>query len=71
MRVYKNELFDAIGEVLYCFAISKGHIDIKDVNKIKELYYAHLWRDNVVWSFKYECRRKRKPDELLKRSIIY
>ena len=56
MRVNKEKLYEAFGELIYVVAMADGEIQDTEVAALKKLVSEHPLGADIKWSFDYEAR---------------
>ena len=58
MRINKEKLYEAFGELIYVVAMADGEIQDTEIVALKKLVNEHLLGADIKWSFDYEARNK-------------
>ena len=58
MRINKEKLYEAFGELIYVVAMADGEIQDTEIVALKKLVSEHLLGADIKWSFDYEARNK-------------
>jgi len=67
--VGKTELYDVFGEMIYVIAKSDGHIQDEEIQAFEKKIEGHPWAQAIKWSFDYESKHDRSPEELYKKVV--
>ena len=58
MRINKEKLYEAFGELIYVVAMADGEIQDTEIVALKKIVNEHLLGADIKWSFDYEARNK-------------
>ena len=58
MRINKEKLYEAFGELIYVVAMADGEIQETEIVALKKLVNEHLLGADIKWSSDYEARNK-------------
>lgn len=56
MRINKEKLYEAFGELIYVVAMADGEIQETEVTALKKLVSEHPLGADIKWSFDYEAK---------------
>ncbi len=56
MRINKEKLYEAFGELIYVVAMADGEIQDTEVTALKKLVSEHPLGADIKWSFDYEAK---------------
>jgi len=56
MRINKEKLYEAFGELIYVVAMADGEIQETEVVALKKLVSEHPLGSDIKWSFDYEAK---------------
>lgn len=66
-----DKLIEAFGELAYIVAMADGVIQKEEVEALERKLANHKWGEDIKWSFDYEVKKQRDPEELYKKVINY
>ncbi len=66
-----DKLIEAFGELAYVIAMADGEVQQEEIKAIEKKLAGHKWGADIQWSFDYEMKKQRDPEELYKKVIIY
>ena len=69
MHVSKEQLYDALGELIYAVAKSDGLVQESETAKLEELLMAHPWAREIRWSFNYEKLKQNSVEEAYAKAL--
>ena len=69
MKPSKEQLYDALGELIYAVAMADGIVQESETKKLEELLQQHPWSAAVKWSFDYENRKGKTVEEAYAKAI--
>ena len=58
MRINKEKLYEAFGELIYVVAMADGEIQETEVTALKKLVSEHPLGPDIKWSFDYEAKNE-------------
>ena len=58
MRINKEKLYEAFGELIYVVAMADGNIQDEEVAALKKLVSEHPLGADIKWSFDYEAKNE-------------
>ena len=58
MRINKEKLYEAFGELIYVVAMADGNIQASEVAALKKLVQEHPLGADIKWSFDYEAKNE-------------
>lgn len=58
MRINKEKLHEAFGELIYVVAMADGNIQDEEVAALKKLVSEHPLGSDIKWSFDYEAKNE-------------
>jgi len=63
MRINKEKLYEAFGELIYVIAKADGRIQKVEKNALEKLINAHPLGAEIKWSFDYEADRNSNVED--------
>lgn len=69
MHVNKEQLYDALGELIYAVAKSDGLVQESETAKLEELLLAHPWAREIKWSFNYEKGKEHTVEDAYAKAL--
>ena len=69
MAILKEQLYDALGELIYALAISDGIVQAEETQKLEELLKQHPWSAAIQWSFNYEKLKGKSLEDAYQKAI--
>jgi hypothetical protein len=69
MYVNKEQLYDALGELIYAVAKADGLVQESETIRLEELLMAHPWAREIKWSFKYEQGRENSVQDAYAKAL--
>jgi uncharacterized tellurite resistance protein B-like protein len=69
MKVRKERLYDAFGELIYAIAAVDGKVQEVEIEALQKILKGHPWSREIKWSFDYENKKKQTVDEAYKKAI--
>ena len=70
MDISKEELYDAMGELIYAVALADGFIQKEETDRLKELLLGHPWAAAIQWSFDYEKRKSKALEAAYQKALV-
>lgn len=62
MKPSKEQLYDAMGELIYALAMADGIIQSEELSELEKLLLSHPWSASIKWSFDYEQQKNNPLD---------
>lgn len=69
MKVSKEKLYDAFGELIYAVAKADGSIQDEELVKLHEILNGHPWAKEIKWSFEYENKKDHSVELAFKMAV--
>lgn len=69
MEVNKEQLYDALGELIYAVAKADGLVQEEETARLEELLFAHPWAREIRWSFNYEKGKQNSVQEAYEKAL--
>lgn len=69
MHVNKEQLYDALGELIYAVAKADGIVQESETSRLEELLMEHPWAREIKWSFNYEKGKKNSLEEAYAKAL--
>lgn len=69
MHVTKEQLYDALGELIYAVAKADGILQESETHRLEELLMAHPWAKEIQWSFDYEQGKEHSVEEAYAKAL--
>ena len=69
MQVTKEQLYDALGELMYALALADGVIQASETEKLEALVQQHPWAAEIKWSFNYEKQKGKTLEDAYQKAI--
>lgn len=69
MKPSKEQLYDALGELIYAVAFADGEVQESEVEQLEKVLSAHPWAAAVKWSFNYEKNKGKSVEEAYDKAI--
>ena len=69
MEANKEQLYDALGELIYAVAKADGLVQESETEKLEELLMAHPWSREIKWSFDYEKDKQHSVEEAYSKAL--
>ncbi len=69
MHVNKEQLYSALGELIYAVAKADGLVQEEETSKLDELLLAHPWSSDIKWSFNYEHNKNNSVEEAYNKAL--
>jgi len=66
-----DKLIEAFGELAYVVAMADGAVQEEEIKALKTKLSGHKWGEDIQWSFDYEVKKQRDPEELYKKVMTY
>jgi len=57
MRINKEKLYEAFGELIYVVAMADGRVQSTEMEALKKLVSEHPLGSDIKWSFNYELAK--------------
>ncbi len=71
MQDNPTHLYDAFGELLYVVAMADGLIQESEISALETVLADNPWAAEIKWSFNYERKKQRSPEEAYKKVLDY
>jgi uncharacterized tellurite resistance protein B-like protein len=69
MRVNKEKLYEAFGELIYVLAMADGKIQESEKDALQQLINQHPLGADIKWSFDYEARKASNVQDTYKKVL--
>ena len=69
MKPSKDQLYDALGELIYAVAFSDGEIQQSEIDKLESVLAQHEWSAAVRWSFDYENSKHQSVEDAYQKAL--
>lgn len=69
MKPSKEQLYDAMGELIYALALSDGAVQDEEITALEQVLKAHPWAAAIQWSFDYENQKKKPLEEAYQKAM--
>ncbi|MCH2084359.1 MAG: hypothetical protein MK226_18320 [Saprospiraceae bacterium] len=69
MKPSKEQLYDALGELIYAVAFADGEVQESEVKQLEKVISTHPWAAAVKWSFNYEKSKGKSVEEAYEKAI--
>jgi len=69
MRINKEKLYEAFGELIYVVAMADGEIQESEVESLKNLVNEHPLGADIKWSFNYEAKNSTDTSDVYQKVL--